>query len=190
MPTLPRIDTAQSVFNDVALGSQNIQAGPENFGGQVAQAVGGLGQAGERAGGNVLDVGLMYKGIHDETDANSSYTGYADDSRGVTDKLKSLSGKAAVDFAPIAAQQVEAIRQKYRDNLSDPQAKRMYDQVSTRHFQGTLDLISNIKDVNQKTYEDQTSDGMVNNFQQSAAQVWNDPGAFNSQLANIAVERQ
>jgi soluble lytic murein transglycosylase len=189
MPTLPRVDTSQSVFANVPLAGQNIQVSPENFGGQVAQAVGGLGQAGERAGGDVLQAGLLQKGVQDETSANNAYNSFANDVRTTTTSLYQQDGKAAVDAVPAANQAIEDARQKYRSSLSDPQAQRLFDQVSTRHVQSTLDANARFGSVQQKTYEDQTSDGMVNNFQQGAAQVWNDPAAFNSQLANIVTER-
>jgi soluble lytic murein transglycosylase len=190
MPTLPKLDTVQSVFSDGTLASQNIQAGPDNFGGQVAQAVSGVGQAGQQVAGDIQQTAMMYKGVRDETNANDAYTSFTNDVRDTTSKLYQQQGKAAVDAVPAANQAIEEARQKYRDSLADPQAQHMFDQVSTRHIQNVLDENSRFGSVQQKTYEDQTSDGMVQNYQQQAAQHWNDPNAFSGNLAAMAVERQ
>jgi hypothetical protein len=190
MPVLPRIETAQSVFNNVSLGSQQIQATPDEFGGQVAQAVGQLGQAGRQVGSELSESGQFLANIQRETDSNNQYANsFSPALRDIYSKYYALQGKDAVDQLPSFQKQIQDLQSQQRDQLKDPLAQHMFDQVSTRRTQMELDGMSRYADTQNKVYQQQASDGMVKSFQQQAADKWNDPILFNGMLQSVSAER-
>lgn len=183
MPTLPKLQDAQSVFSSAPLASQQINATPDDFGAQVAQAGQNLGNAGQKTAGMLQD-------IKNETDVNDAY--YKSAFPAITDatqKYRSLQGKAAVDALPAYLQQLEDIRTQQRDQLANPAQQRMFDSMARKTIAFSADGAAQHATREQKVYEDQTSSGLVSTYQQTAAQHWNDPNAFNGALASIISER-
>lgn len=190
MPTLPRVETSQSVFSDTQLAPQNIQSSPEDFGGQVAQAVGGLGQAGMRAGADVGEIAQRQLDIQHETNTNDLfYKSFFPSLTDATQKFLSMQGKDAVDAYPAYQQQLQTIRDQQRASLNSPVEQRMFDELSRRVIAFNMDGAARHATQQNLVYQQQTSDGMVNAAQQSAAGHWNDPNAFNGDLASINAER-
>lgn len=191
MPVLPRLETSQSVFSEGTLQSQQVNATPESFGGITAQAAGQMAGAFGHASAETEQTAVMYKAINDETRSNDIYAnGLSPEVDSLQSQLHSLQGRNAVDQGPKILQAVRDAQTKYRDALTDPQQKLMYDRVATQRTQRTILGMQDYIDNQNKVYQGQVSDGMVASMQKQAASVWNDPNAFNGYLQSIAVERQ
>ena len=190
MPVLPKLETSQSVFSDGALGYQNIQATPEAFGGGTAQGLQSLSQGLRQAGDQVGDAAMRQLDLQRETNANNQYANsFSPALRDIYTKYYALQGKDAVDQMPAFTKQIEDLRNQQRDQLQDPIAQRMFDQVSTRRVQMELDGMARYSDQQNKVYQTAASDGMVRSFQQQAADKWNDPIAFNGMVQSVESER-
>ncbi|HBD36737.1 MAG TPA: hypothetical protein DC084_24465, partial [Cupriavidus sp.] len=125
-----------------------------------------------------------------ETDVNDQY--YKVTFPAITDatqKYMSLQGKAAVDALPEYQKQLEDIREQQREQLTNPMQQRMFDSIARKTIAFNADGAARHATQQQKVYEDQTSSGLVSTYQQTAAQHWNDPNAFNGALASIISER-
>lgn len=191
MPVLPRLETSQSVFAEGALQSQQVNATPADFGGITAQATGQMAGALKQASGETEQTALMYKAINDETRSNDIYAnGLSPDVDSLQSQLHGLQGRNAVDQGPKIMQAVRDAQAKYRDTLTDPQQRLMFDRVATQRTERTILGMQDYIDNQNKVYQGQVSDGMVASLQKQAAGVWNDPNAFNGYLQSIAVERQ
>lgn len=191
MPVLPTLESSQSVFSGGALQGQQIQSSEADFGGQIAQATKGIGNALGSVSEDATRTALMYKGINDETHANDIYAnGLSPDAQSLQSQLHNLQGRDAIDKGPAVMQQLRDAQTHYRDSLTDPQQRLMYDRVATQRTERELLGMQDYIDTQRKVYQNQVSDGMVNSFQQQAAGVWNNPNAFNGALQSIVVERQ
>lgn len=191
MPVLPTLESSQSVFSQGALGPQQIQSSPADFGGNIAEAGQQVGQAGQQAGADLTQVAVRQADLQRETDANNQYANvYSPALRDATQKYYTLQGKDAVDALPQYEQALQTLQQQQLAQLKDPIAQHMFNEVSTRRSQMELDGMARYADTQNKVYQQQASSGMVESFQQTAAQHWNDPNAFNGSLQSIAIERQ
>jgi hypothetical protein len=190
MPVLPTLESSQSVFSSVPLRSQEIQSSPADFGGLVAQGAERLGQGFDQAGAQVGDAAMRQLDMQRETNANNQYANsFSPALRQIYTNYYALQGKDAVDQLPKFQQQIQDLQQQQRDQLKDPVAQHMFDQVSTRRTQMELDGMSRYADQQNKVYQQQASDGMVKAFQQQAMDKWNDPILFNGMLNSVEAER-
>lgn len=190
MPLLPKLETSQSVFSQGALAPQQINATPESFGSQIGQAEQQVGQSAMKLSGDMSQIVEQQQAIKNETDVNDQY--YKSTFPAITDatqKFMSLQGKAAVDALPAYQQQLEDIRSQQRQQLSNPAQQRIFDNIARRTIAFNADGAARHATQQQRVYEDQTSSGMVSTYQQTAAQNWNNPNAFNGALASIVAER-
>jgi hypothetical protein len=190
MPVLPTLESSQSVFNNVALRPQEIQSNPADFGALTGEAAQRMGQAADSAGSNLAQAGLRQLDLQRETNANNQYANsFSPALRDIYSKYYALQGKDAVDQMPAFQQQIQDLQNQQRDQLKDPVAQHMFDQVSTRRVQMELDGMSRHADQQNKVYQQQASDGMVKSLQQQASDKWNDPIVFNGMAQSVAAER-
>lgn len=190
MPTLPSVPTQQSVFSTGALAPQQIQSSPADFGGQVGQAGQQLGNTMVQAGSDVNQIANSIQAIQNETDTNYNFANnLMPGLRQQSQAYYALQGKDAVDQLPVYQQKMQDLQQQVRSQLANPMQQKMFDEVSRRAVMNEMDGMGRYADVQNKVYQQQASDGMVNAFAQTAAQHWNDPNAFNGSLQSIAIER-
>ncbi|AIY40193.1 Soluble lytic murein transglycosylase precursor [Collimonas arenae] len=188
MPTLPNIQTSQSVFSSGALQSQQIQSDPNDFGAQVGQAAGQLGTAVQNAGQTVTDVAQKWQAIQNETDVNHTYANdYMPGMRDLQQQYLQLGGKDATDQYPTYQQKMQELHDTVRTNLN-PAAQRMFDDISNRTSQMMLDGMSRYAGQQNVVYQDQTSRGMINNSVTKAVTAWNDPIVFDAAKNEIVSE--
>ncbi|HBO83126.1 MULTISPECIES: hypothetical protein [unclassified Cupriavidus] len=190
MPVLPKLETSQSIFSTGALAPQQISASPDAFGAQIGQAAQQAGQSLQKVGNDAAQIAEAQQAIKNETDVNDQY--YKVTFPAITDatqKYMSLQGKAAVDALPEYQKQLEDIREQQREQLTNPMQQRMFDSIARKTIAFNADGAARHATQQQKVYEDQTSSGLVSTYQQTAAQHWNDPNAFNGALASIISER-
>lgn len=190
MPSiLPNLPTSQSVFSDVALQPQRIDASPASFGGILATGEQQFGQGLERAGAQAGDVALQRAQIANETNVNDAYyKNYFPAVTNLTQTYLQTGGKDAVDKFPAYQQQLEQLRQQQRDQLNNPMAQRMFDEMSRRLNMFQMDGAARHQSQQQQLYEDNTSQGMTDAAGSLAVQRWNDPNAFNSALQSGVAE--
>lgn len=191
MPVLPSLETSQSVFSTGTLQSQQINATPADFGAQVGQAAQGLGQSAERTGGQLNDIALSQQAIQNETDTNYAYSKqFSPQIQNLSSQYLALQGKDAVDQLSAYQQKMQDLQAQTRAGLANPMQQRMFDEVSRRTMMMQTEGMGRYADNQNKVYQQQASDGMVQSFQVNAAAHWNDPLAFNGALQSMVVERQ
>ena len=121
MPVLPTLESSQSVFSQGALGPQQIQSSPADFGGGIAAAGQQVGQAAQQAGGDLMQVADRQADLQRETDANNQYANvYSPALRDATQKYYALQGKDAVDALPQYTQSLQELQQQQLSQLKDP----------------------------------------------------------------------
>jgi Transglycosylase SLT domain len=191
MPVLPKLETSQSVFNNVALQSQNIQSSPSDFGAQVGAGAQQIGQAGQTAANDAEQAITSWQNIKNETDTNYAYSKtFAPGIQALSTQYLALQGKDAVDQLPAYQQKMQDLQQQTRDSLTNPMQQKMFDEVSRRMMLMQTDGMGRYADTQNKVYQQQASDGMVQSFQQQAAAHWNDPIMFNGMIQSMQIERQ
>jgi hypothetical protein len=100
------------------------------FGGATAKAIEGLGAVTEHAGNELFGRAVALQNLNNETEAKQADADYMIAAGEVHAKYQSLEGKDRVDAYPGYVKQLEDLRVKTRDKLSNPMAQRMYDSSS------------------------------------------------------------
>lgn len=189
MPVLPTLESSQSVFSNVQLKPQEIQANPAAFGAATGEALQGLGQSGEKAGTDVFQAAISQRDLNDEAKVNQTFsTGLAPTVRALSQQMYTLKGQAAVDAQPELSQAMESAREAYRNQLT-PLQQRAYDQVSARLLMNEQNGMSRFVAQQQTVANKQASDNLVYSFKQNAADKYNDPINFGGMLNSVAAER-
>lgn len=180
MPTLPTLESSQSVFSNGSLGYQSVPTSAADFGGLTAQAGERMGAAAQQVSNTTNDLAMRQKAIDDETAVNDQYYKVTFPSiTNATQTYLNKQGKDAVDGLPAYQQQLEDIRSQQRDQLANPQQQKMFDNLARRTIAFNYDGAARHATQQNKVYEDQTSAGMVSAAGALAVQRWNDPIGFN-----------
>lgn len=189
MPVLPTLESSQSVFSNVQLKPQEIQANPAAFGAATGEALQGLGQSGEKAGSDVFQAAIFQRDINDEAKVNNTIaTGLSPTVRALSQKMYSMTGQAAVDAQPELSNAMESAREAYRGQLT-PLQQRMFDQSSQRLLMNEQDGMSRFAAQQQSVANKQASANLVYSIKQGAADKYNDPINFAQSINSVIGER-
>lgn len=100
------------------------------FGSDVAQAVGGLGKAVEGAGNELFARAMATQQLANESEAREADSQYMIKAGVLHANYSALQGKDAVDAYPQYARDLQDLRSKMRDNMSNPMSAKMFDAQS------------------------------------------------------------
>jgi hypothetical protein len=134
MPQVPYVDYPTQAPSTGGLAPQNINPPAGAFGAGLGEATAGLGREVSSIGSMLEKHALQMQSDINEADVNNAATKWIVDSAGLTEKFKTLQGKDAAAAMSQYQTDLEALRQKYRGDLSNPMAQKLFDQQTMRQF--------------------------------------------------------
>lgn len=111
-----------------------VKAGPQNFGGQVGQALGQASQSVAQGDKALLDVALQRQGLLNETMQTDAATRYDVASGDIRNKFVQLQGLEPQAQKDQYIQNLTASRAEIRKTLPNAQAQRGFDLLTNRTF--------------------------------------------------------
>lgn len=97
------------------------------FGGATGAALSKLGQTAEHAGDELFTRAVAMQQLNNEAEAKEADAQYMIEAGKLHADYSTLEGKAAVDAYPAFSKNLNDLRQKMKDGLSNDMAKRMFD---------------------------------------------------------------
>ena len=174
------VQEAQTVFSDVRMPVQQIQD-------KVGPALGNVGAGLNSAAQSMQQM----QQLQNETDAGNAYANdFSPKVRALVQQYRTLQGKDAVDQLPAFQDQIAKIRQDTSSGLSNKLTQLNFDQISRQRTERELGGMNDYASGQQKVYQAQTSDAMMNDFAQDGATNYQDPKRLSSNLASIVTEAQ
>lgn len=163
----------------------NISTPLDAFGGNIAQAVEGLGKVTEHAGNELFARAVALQQLNNETEAKDADAKYMIAAGELHANYSALQGKDAVDAYPKYAKDLEEARIKLRGSLSNPAAQKMYDgsslstmgrsifngagHAATANKQYVIGTATSAIDLDAKTVEDNPQDERL--YQEKRARI-------------------
>ena len=191
MPQIPT-QSSQTVFTDVPLRGQDIQANPADFGalqGAAAQRVGAqLGQAGQETQQTAL-LAQQFANENASTQALNSFQSNADDymngnaAKGIVG-FTTLNGRDAIDQAQGYQGRVMQAFNQARDSLN-PAAQRQFDMMGHWALRSTLSRLGSHAAQQQNQYNLTQSRAAIDLATRSTLTNADDPDAWNRGLAAV-----
>lgn len=127
MPRVPYNPVPDVAVQPIAQPRVSEQTPLAAFGGATGEAMSSLGQTMEGAGNELFARAVALKQLDNEAEATKADADYLMQSGQIYNQFKSLEGKAAVDAYPKYQQDLNDLRTKTRDALSNPMSQRMFD---------------------------------------------------------------
>lgn len=165
----------------------SVRASPENFGGQIGQALQSGGQKIEQGADSLMQVQMQKLGLANEHAATAAEMQLAVQGGQIYDKYKSLEGLDASNSKDAAVQDYLNLSNKIRSSLGNPAAQRAYDQMATRRMSFTIqDMNSYSADQTKKAYRDGNKAAADLSLDRlSRYEVATNPSQFNFEMANV-----
>lgn len=130
MARIPYSPVQQVGVSQEATPSVSDRATSAAFGSDVAGAIGNLGKAVEGAGNEIYARAMAFQQLANETEAREADSNYMIAAGELHAEFNTLQGKAAVDAYPQYAKNLQELRVRMRDGLSNPTAAKMFDAQS------------------------------------------------------------
>lgn len=130
MPQVPYSPVPQVAPTEQGAPNVAINTPLAAFGGETAAAVSHLGTALEGSGNELFARAVALKQLANETEAKEADAKYMIGAGELHAQFSALQGQDAVKAYPKYAQDLQDLRQKTRDSLSNDMARRMYDSSS------------------------------------------------------------
>jgi hypothetical protein len=186
MPTIPS-DFVQTVMPQAGQeGSrplsetyQNVQATPQDFGGQVGQAL-------QQSGDMLAQHAVQRQQILNEANVNDVYANqFSPAFRNLQNQFMKLEGKDAETQFPAYQQQMNDMRAQYRANLPNAMQQRLFDDRSTRRAEIDLDGMSRYAAQQTKAWEWNTHLATTGDLISEAEANWNNPQRLQNVQARL-----
>lgn len=155
------------------------------FGGDVGQAISGMGKAIEGAGNEVYERAIWLQNLNNQADARQASADYTIASGKLHAEYNSLEGKNAVDAYPKYTEDLKTLRGQFKNRLSSPMAQRMYDNESLGTLSHAIFNGASHSAAQQKSYFKGSLDADVTSQFETAAQNPKDDILFNKGLKNV-----
>jgi len=187
MAQVPYSGTLQVAPQDTPIGRDSVQATPEMFGATVGNAIQQLGKTEDNVGNEIFARGLAMQDLYNHSQAQEADAQYAMAAGQTWEKMKSLSGKDAVDYYTSGGYQKDLAdaRTNIRDGLPNGMAQKMFDSTSLSTFVRTnLYGAGRSGDENRK-YAISTAGAKVQVANDQALAQPTDDNAFQSGLDDV-----
>jgi hypothetical protein len=172
----PQDSPAPSIHENTPIGA---------FGGQVAEAVQGLGAVTDKAGNELFGRAVAIQQLQNETEAREADAQYMMQAGQVHAQFNALQGKDRVDAYPKYSQDLQDLRVKLRGGLSNPMAQKMYDSSSLGTMGRSIFNGAGAAAAAQKEWSIGTVKSQLDLDVQSIADNPRDEGGFQQKLAKI-----
>src|SRR5258706_2105786 len=130
MPQVPYTGVPSQTLADIPTPEMNPRVPSAAFGGEVVQAVSGLGKTVAGAGDEIFNRAIALQNLNNETEASEADAKYMITAGQIHAEYNAKEGKERVDAFPKYQQDLQEARQKIRGDLSSPMAQKMYDRQS------------------------------------------------------------
>ena len=163
------------------------QASGNDFGAQVGSSLEKLGQVGQQATNQQLDVALQRQGILNEAMATNAETEAAAQYGAVNGEYQSMQGLEAVAALPKYVDKIRQIRQDLRATLPNVAAQRAFDQLAQRREGFALENANSHAATQTKAAEVKSSNASLNMSVDSLSDptVAMNPAQSDDALANV-----
>lgn len=146
------------------------------FGAGTAVGMQRVGAATQRAADLIGEQAVKLQVIENETNVNDTYANqFSPELRKIVRDYGGLQGKRAVEGYAPAEQRIQKLREDVRKSLPNPAQQQMFDTISRRDIDGTLDRMSAYSTSQRKAWEAQTHKSVLQNFVDDASDNFNDP---------------
>src|SRR6266404_7649341 len=130
MPQVPYSGVPSQTLADIPTPEMNPRVPGAAFGGEVAQAVQGLGKTVSGAGDEIFNRAIALQNLNNETEASEADAKYMIEAGKIHAEYNAKEGKERVDAFPKYQQDLQESRRQIRGSLSSPMAQKMYDRQS------------------------------------------------------------
>jgi hypothetical protein len=172
---------------DVGTGVAIQQAAPVAAFGVMDQSAGMVGDTLAQGAGIVGNAYLQAQQRIAKTTAEDKLTKYErevnDFKYGTPDSYFNKSGKDAVDAAEPTMEELEKIKERYADEIDDPQAREMFERAATVMTTRDREDIQRYKTTQFKAWESATNQARIENSIEAGVRHWNDPQRLGEALA-------
>lgn len=185
MAQVPYSPVPQVAPSSQALPSPSADVPAAAFGGDVAQAIGGLGKAMESSANELFGRAVALQNLNNETEASEAESTFMIEAGKLHADFNALQGKARVDAFPAHQQALEQLRGKIGDGLGNEMSRKLYTTRSratlgrtlfnaagaaaTANKQWTTGVVQSSLDLAVKTIEDNPKDEGL--FQQQLGKI-------------------
>lgn len=130
MAQVPYSGVPSQTLADIPTPEMNPRVPGAAFGGEVAQAVQGLGKTTEHAGDEIFNRAIALQNLNNETEASEADAKYMIEAGRIHADFNAKEGNERVQAFPKYQQDLQEARQKIRGSLSSPMAQKSYDRQS------------------------------------------------------------
>src|SRR5258706_4131997 len=130
MPQVPYTGVPSQTLADLPTPEMNPRVPSAAFGGEVAQAVSGLGHTVAGAGDEIFARAIALQNLNNETEASEADAKYMIEAGKIHADYNAKEGKERVDAFPKYQQDLQESRRSIRGSLSSPMAQKSYDRQS------------------------------------------------------------
>ncbi len=188
MPQVPYQPVPSQVLADIPTPEMNPRIPAAAFGGEVGQALSGLGHTLEGAGTEIFSRALAMQNLNNETEANKADAEYMKQAAIIHLQFSQLRGDDVAKALPKYTQDLENLRQKIRGGLSTDMASKMFDRTSLSTLGRTVFNGAGVAAVGFKDAHLASLDARQSGINTSLAENPNDP-ILRKQSNDIAAQR-
>lgn len=182
MPQVPHYDAPTVTAQTNPTPYDPVRADASDFGGQAGQAMQQFGGAAQQTSDMLAQHAMQMQQLNNEAATKQAYIDFSQQMRTTLFDPKTgyyaLQGKDAVDAYQPTIDKLQQLRQTVVDNLANDQQRRMFQDVALRRTEVELDGMARHAAGQQRAWQDQTSDGVVQDNLNDAAAYYNDPKRF------------
>src|SRR5258706_6396567 len=130
MPQVPYTGVPSQTLADIPTPEMNPRVPSAAFGGEVAQAVQGLGKTVAGAGDEIFNRAIALQNLQNEAEATEADAKYMIEVGKIHAEYSAKEGNERVQAFPKYRQDMQDIRQNIRGTLSSPMSQKMFDRSS------------------------------------------------------------
>ncbi len=165
---IPTVQPGQPIEGRIAPNTID-RASPENFGGQVGQAL-------NQGGNELAQNALQRQQLINEAHVNDVYANqFSPQLQTLRQNYMKLEGKDAEDQFPAYQAQVQGLMTDTRASFQSPMAQKLFDEQAIRRTERELDTMSNYAAVQTKQYQWTSHTAMIDNLVNDSAANFNQP---------------
>ena len=130
MPRVPYTGVPEIAPSARPIPSIGVATPPAAFGASTAEATIGLGRTAEHVGDELFQRAMAMQQLANTSEASEAATNFMIEAGDLHAKYGAMQGREAVEAYPKFAASMKDLQAKYAEGLSNPMAKRMFDQES------------------------------------------------------------
>lgn len=160
-------------------------ATPDAFGANIGQAEQGLGKQIEHVGDMLEKHAVFYQQRENQAEADQGFVDNATKIGEVKSWYNSLEGKNAFEAYPDYVKKLNAVRDTALGDISNPEAKRMFEREFNRRMVFDIEAGAGHAAVQQKVFQHNTSNAVVTIAKQDSALDPENEDKFNNNIQTI-----